>query len=218
MSLVGAIRRDKYYLLLFTQLLFFGVLPIINTETTFGSYLIPLLLALILIAGINAVVAKVHYAWLAIITSIVFVLTVGATTFRTFPLLTLITFLLFVGLYIYVIYKIIVALLTTKEVKASLIAGALSGYLMIGVILSFFFLMLDAFDPHALSVSLDKNSYAQIIYFSLITLTTIGYGDIVPVNQIAQIFSAFGAIASQFYLAVVVAVIVGKMMNKNARK
>jgi hypothetical protein len=73
--------------------------------------------------------------------------------------------------------------------------------------------MLDAFDPNALSVSFEKHDFAGVVYFSLITMTTIGYGDIVPVNQVAQIVSAFGAIASQFYLAVVVAVIVGKAMH-----
>lgn len=213
MGVIQAIRKDKYYLLLFTQLLFFGMLPILDSKLASSTILISLFLSFILIAGLNGIQTKNNIIWFGVVSSVAFVITMGFTNFETFPILTLVSFLVFVGFYIFVIFKIIQTLLTEVVIKVSLIAGALAGYLMIGVILSFFFLMLHAFDPASLSVSIDKQNFSSIVYFSLVTMTTIGYGDIVPVNAAAQLFSAFGAIISQFYLAVVVAIIAGKMIN-----
>jgi hypothetical protein len=48
-----------------------------------------------------------------------------------------------------------------------------------------------------------------VLYFSFVTLCTLGYGDIVPVSPVAQTFSAVEAIIGQLYLAVLVARLVG---------
>ena len=50
----------------------------------------------------------------------------------------------------------------------------------------------------------------DIPYYTLITLTTAGYGDITPVLPIAKSLSMFIAVTGQFYVAVIVAIIVGK--------
>ncbi|MDH5227852.1 MAG: potassium channel family protein, partial [Gammaproteobacteria bacterium] len=50
---------------------------------------------------------------------------------------------------------------------------------------------------------------SDLAYFSLITLATVGYGDILPVTEIARTLAAFEATVGQFYIAVVVAVFVG---------
>ena len=51
-------------------------------------------------------------------------------------------------------------------------------------------------------------------YFTFITLSTLGYGDLVPAIPQSQALSIFIAISGQFYMDIVVAVIVGKFINK----
>jgi len=46
---------------------------------------------------------------------------------------------------------------------------------------------------------------AALLYFSLITLTTVGYGDIVPVTRAARVFTALEGVASVLYIAITVA-------------
>ncbi len=210
------LKKDKYYLLLFTQLLFFGLLPVFDDNSRVSNFILPFLLSLILIAGINAIQLKKMFLYLGIASSTLFIFTAGLTDFSNEPILTLVSFLLFVSMYGFVIFRIVRALLTTHEVKISLIAGALAGYLMIGVILSFFFIMIIAFSPDSLKIASGDAGFTSIVYYSLVTMTTIGYGDIVPIHLLARIVSVFGAIASQFYLAVVVAILVGKLMNKKS--
>lgn len=216
--MVTKIKGDKYYLLLFTQLVFFVVIPLLTPYTTFSNIVISLLLSFVLLAGLNAIQAKRLYLWLGLGFSLLFILTTSILRFEENPFAVLAEFTSFIIFCIFIIYHIITTLLSTKEIKASLIAGGLAGYLMIGVLLSFFFIMLDAFDSNALSATMDAEGFIGFVYFSLITMTTVGYGDIVPLHPIAQISSAFAAIFSQFYLAVVVAVIVGKIINEKSTK
>ena len=49
----------------------------------------------------------------------------------------------------------------------------------------------------------------QVLYFSLVTLTTLGYGDITPVGAIAQVWFALEALTGTLYLAVLIARLVG---------
>jgi hypothetical protein len=54
-----------------------------------------------------------------------------------------------------------------------------------------------------------KGSSTHVLYFSFTTLTTLGYGDIVPVSAIARALTSIEAITGQIYLAVLVARLVG---------
>jgi uncharacterized membrane protein len=50
---------------------------------------------------------------------------------------------------------------------------------------------------------------SDMTYFSLVTLATVGYGDILPATHTARMVAMFQAVVGQFYLAVVVALFVG---------
>ncbi len=218
MKLVKKIKSDEYYLLLFTQLVFFGTVPLLTPYLTSSNIIISVALSMVLMAGLNAIQAKRFYVRLGLAVSVLFILTTSLFRFEANPFAVLAAFTCFIIFCIFIIYHIINVLLSTQEIKASLIAGGLAGYLMIGVMLSFFFIMLEAFDSNALSATLQVEGFTGFVYFSLITMTTVGYGDIVPLHPVAQITSAFAAIFSQFYLAVVVAVIVGKIINGHSAK
>jgi hypothetical protein len=51
--------------------------------------------------------------------------------------------------------------------------------------------------------------HADMTYFSLVTLATVGYGDVLPVTSTARMLAMFQAVTGQFYIAVVVAIFVG---------
>ena len=53
-----------------------------------------------------------------------------------------------------------------------------------------------------------------LLYYSYITLSTIGYGDVLPVNAIAQKAAILIGFMGQFYLAIVSAIVVGKYINQ----
>jgi voltage-gated potassium channel Kch len=54
-------------------------------------------------------------------------------------------------------------------------------------------------------------------YFSLVTLATVGYGDILPVTSTARMLAMIQAVTGQFYIAVVVAIFVGTYASQRRR-
>jgi voltage-gated potassium channel len=57
------------------------------------------------------------------------------------------------------------------------------------------------------------NDMATFLYFSFITITTIGYGDILPNSIFAKFTAMYLGIIGQLYLAIVMAIIIGKLLN-----
>jgi hypothetical protein len=88
------------------------------------------------------------------------------------------------------------------------IVGAVSLYLLIGVIFAGLFAILGRLIPHAFSgLELADNPAlaSNVIYFSFVTLTSIGYGDILPVHPIARSLSNVETIIGQLYPATLLA-------------
>jgi voltage-gated potassium channel Kch len=59
---------------------------------------------------------------------------------------------------------------------------------------------------------------SEYVYFSFITLLTIGYGEIVPVSDLAQKAAILVALIGQFYIVILTAIVVGKYINQYAQK
>jgi hypothetical protein len=101
-----------------------------------------------------------------------------------------------------------------QAVTADTVAAALCGYLLLGVAFSHAYSLLDETVPGSFrGIAPDLGQYQThflLTYFSFITLTTVGYGDITPARDTARSLAMVEAVAGQFYLAVLVAELVGK--------
>ncbi len=103
----------------------------------------------------------------------------------------------------------------TKEIDA--VVGALCGFMIILTIFTRLHALLEASSPGAYQTSgpplaerPDESLVATFQYFSTVTLTTVGFGDIVPVAPTARLATGLEAILGQLYLAVVIATLVGR--------
>ena len=102
--------------------------------------------------------------------------------------------------------------LLTGSIDFNKIIGAVALYLMLGLIWSIFYVILLEFSPLALKGIEAGNWYDNLpstTYFSFVTLTTLGYGDISPVKPIAEVLVILEAVLGMFYLAVIVASLIG---------
>lgn len=99
----------------------------------------------------------------------------------------------------------------TDNVSWSLIYGALSAYLLMGVVFALTYSLLSAFDPASFDgiSRASGDNFSSFVYLSFVTLTTLGYGDITPGTQIAGSFLIVEALIGQIYLTVLVARLVG---------
>lgn len=107
-----------------------------------------------------------------------------------------------------------------KIVDRNVIFGLISGYISLGLIGFFICLAIEISNPGSFEglkvmVSNTDALTEQLMYFSYITLLTIGYGDILPVTTLAQKATILIGLMGQMYLVVITAIVVGKYINQS---
>lgn len=113
----------------------------------------------------------------------------------------------------------IVAILTRlahhHAVTGATVAGAVCAYLLIGSLFALVFATLAVAQRTPFFGVGHDATYLDFVYFSLVTLTTVGYGDLTPVSDAARMLAVTEALLGQLYLVTVVALVVG---NVGARR
>lgn len=107
--------------------------------------------------------------------------------------------------------------LLTGSVDLNKIIGAVALYLLLGLIWSILYVITLEISPGALKGIEPAAWYDNLsvtTYFSFVTLTTLGYGDISPATPLARVLVILEAICGMFYLAVIVASLVGSLREE----
>ena len=129
--------------------------------------------------------------------------------------------ILWLLLFAYITWNELRAVLKQKQITREVISMSISVYLLFGLTFGLFYIVLQDIQPHAFSFSgaglpSDQQLIPVLIYFSLTTLSTIGFGDITPITLQARYSAVAEGITGQFYLAILVARLVGMQMSKSA--
>ncbi|TXL13683.1 Ion channel, partial [Methylococcaceae bacterium HT4] len=100
------------------------------------------------------------------------------------------------------------------NITAELIYAAVAVYFIFGLAWASIYQVIEISNPSSFSMSnaeaSTQNFIFQMWYFSMVSLTTLGYGDISPVTMTARVFVVLEAIMGQFYLAVLIASLIGR--------
>ena len=103
-------------------------------------------------------------------------------------------------------------LFTSGPINRNRLLGAVSIYLLLGLIWAIVYVAILEVDPGAFNGDVTGSwleSIPEFVYFSFVSLTTLGYGDISPAMPIARFVVYLEAIVGQLYLAIMVAGLVG---------
>ena len=96
-----------------------------------------------------------------------------------------------------------------KRVDGDKMLGAVCVYLLVGLTYAFVFVLLHALGPAPITPPPTYPYLADYLYFSFVTLTTLGYGDLEPATAFGRLFASFEAVTGQVYLTILVARLVG---------
>jgi hypothetical protein len=105
-------------------------------------------------------------------------------------------------------------LVTHRSVSTGTLAGAISAYLLIAIAFSFLFSFLDGVFDDGFFRGDEPIASDDFMYFSLVTITTVGYGDLAPSAPIGRLLATSEAVIGQVYLVTFVAMLVGLMIQQ----
>ena len=108
----------------------------------------------------------------------------------------------------------------SREVTPTIILSAINAYLLLGVLSAVLLAIADAdiFTTPTQTLGIGfpgpgEPTFQDYLYFSFVTLTTLGYGDITPLAPLSRSVAVLIAITGQLYLAILVAMLVGKFLR-----
>ena len=103
---------------------------------------------------------------------------------------------------------------SSRSVARAQLYTAVNVYLLLGLLWATLYLAIDAYSPGSIQIGHATDRQTELLYFSLITLSTIGYGDIVPVSGEARILAALEGVTGVLYIAITVALLVGRFRGE----
>ena len=104
-----------------------------------------------------------------------------------------------------------------SKMSINRIVGAICVYMLLGVILSQANLLIYRFIPgsfNGIDAAETATAGFTLVYYTFVTMTTLGYGDLTPEGTLARVVAYLAAIAGQFYIAILVAMLVSQYINE----
>jgi voltage-gated potassium channel Kch len=125
------------------------------------------------------------------------------------------TLVLVILFFAYIGVKLAQQVLKLKKVTVNTVMAAVSGYILIGIVGGYLVQLVQMALPGSFNLETSVDGYTYM-YFSFVTITTLGYGDIAPQAPLGQALVVILAIAGQMYLTIVIAMITGQLIsNRN---
>jgi hypothetical protein len=134
--------------------------------------------------------------------------------------ITIVFIISLIGFIGFATIAVIREVLLAERVTIHTISGAIVAFLLLGLFWALLYLLAEGLEASSFSLNIDVNKaeyssdlFSVLTYFSLITLTSTGYGDITPITDLTRSLAAMEAIVGQMFLAVLIAWLVGKFLS-----
>jgi len=110
---------------------------------------------------------------------------------------------------LYVVFHLLRFILRAPRVNSEVLFAGIATYLMLGLCWTFAYILVALMVPNSFAFTTGSNAGQSMagsncLYFSLITMTTVGYGDIVPVSPVARMLAMTEAMTGTIYVAVLI--------------
>jgi voltage-gated potassium channel len=215
----GMIFRSRFLLLLVSLLIYIVITPFL--ENFIGiQLLLDVFLTLILLSAIFAVSQDRREKTISFFIAGPLVIFIWLAAFfkisHSFYFINTVVILFF----LFCIISILSFVFRQKEITQEVVSASVVVYLMIGISWAFVYAMLEQAAPGSFKIGDTPPENLRVVfsYYSFVTLTTLGYGDVTPLTSRAASLSIAEALIGQLYLAVLVARIVGLHISQSLQK
>lgn len=205
-AVAHSLRRNRFAGLLCAVMLLILASPFPEGQGL-GDLALALLFTAVLIAAVHAASGRRWTLGAALLLALPWVYLTWLHPVWSGDTTDLLSSLLLIVLCSYVLGLVLVRVLTARRVGFDEVCGGIAVYLLLAVVWAMCFAVLEAIRPGSFGLDGTRPElvWNDLLYFSLTTLTTLGYGDISPVTPVARIWASFEAATGSLYLAVLIA-------------
>lgn len=210
-TLLTWLTERRCMLLLGFMLCLLALYPLLSGPALIRTGLLDVLASAVLIAAVYAVADRHRHVAIALVLAIPALLGRWFGIEEDDSMVGVVLSLCEIAFFTFTIVLVFAYVLNGRIVVQDRLAGALSVYLLIGVAFAEVYMLLDGVAPGSFTSGRESLGWPEMMYFSFVTLTTLGYGDITPASTQAEALVAIEAVIGVFYLAVLVAWLVSSL-------
>lgn len=217
--LIDTCFKERFLFLLISLLGYLVLTPLFK-----GFVGIKLLLAIfttaVFITAIYAVSQKKLFFVIGSLLALPMITATWSTYFVKVPSLLLVGNCFGILFFVFAVINILSFVFKQHEVTLDVIYGAITVYLLVAMMWALIFSLVESLEPGSFAVAQSQiqASTFTFYYYSFVTITTLGYGEITPVTDIARSFAFLEAVIGQIYLVVLVARLVGINISQSIER
>jgi hypothetical protein len=218
-SLIELFKRDRYLFLLISLVLLLLITPLFEGFFELTT-LLDISITIIFLASLYAIGKRGKSLRIAVGLLLPVIAAMWLTYLIHIPYLSLVGDCCSILFFAFTIIIILSSLFKEEEVTLDVIYSAIVSFMLLALMWAFIFDILEGLSPGSFLVTEGQfeDSRIHFIYYSFVTITTVGYGDILPVSLSARAFSIVEMIVGQIFLIVLVARLVGINITQSMEK
>lgn len=210
-------QKNNFVYLFFSLLIFlFSAAIISEFPGSVGQDIFSLVTILMLVVSIKSLKTEKTWKWAVYALIVSFMMLTALGKFFDHQLYVYLILAILLMFFIGSFSTAAKQVLLVGDIDGNKIIGSLSLYILLGLIWAVIYLLLLGMDPTAFSgieTSNWQQSFSRVAYYSFVTLTTLGYGDILPTNHVAEFFVYLEAIIGVFYMAIIVSSLISLRLS-----
>ncbi len=215
--------KNRYLFLLVSLFALLLVSPLVGNSPVI-RHLLSAAVTLLLASGVYSVsYERKHFIAAGVLGATGFFLIAANSVYQSTSL-AVILLTVEILFFSYIACVMLSRILGEPVVSSDTIIGSVCVYLLIGISFAFFYMYIELLSPGSFSntsavVDGSGEGSAAFLYFSLVTLSTVGYGDVVPLTDFARTLAGLEGIIGQMYIAILIArlVAIHTMQNRELR-
>ena len=211
--------KGRFLYLLVMILSLFLISPLVD-EFISIRLLLDIFWTAIFLSAIYAVSQKKHHLVIGVLLALPMLSSIWSSYLLQHTGLRVFGYLCGAAFFAFIIFQILIFIFNQERVSKDLIMGAALVYLLMGLGWTFIIAIVELLHPgsYAMAQVEGVRLTQHFLYYSFVTMTTLGYGDITPVTRLARSLCILEAVIGQLYLVVSVAWLVGMHVSQSMEK
>jgi hypothetical protein len=207
--------KERFLILMGLMMVLLVLSPILEQFVTIRK-LIDVFLTSIILAMLCTITRKKRVFYYAGCLAIIMLLSLWLKYFVSFDLFARVSMIAGVLFTILVTSQTVQFIVRSKTVTREVVYAAMLVYFLLGQLWAMVYTFLYQINPASFDLPGGQGDFLIFEYYSFVTLTTLGFGDITPLTKVAKSFSVLEAVIGQLYLVVVVARFVGMLVARKS--